>query len=237
MTNLRQKLNSQSGASIVIALVFFLVCLTVGGVVLTAATASAGRIARIEDEQQAYFAVRSAAELLRDEFEGVTYQASFEEHAGGETGSGRIAPPTSELTAQSANLTELMTKLKAQSADVFLNETSRQPEGADTTLDLPITADGFEQVDAQYAFGADYGVVITLQTASQQYPMTLTITPQIKRETNTRTEKWTTTHTRTDENGVQSSYTVTHRESIRRTTVQVVWTGGTITKGVDEDAP
>ena len=65
MNCLRAKLKSERGASILLAMVFFLLCLTVGGVVLTAATASAGRIASQRQTQQDYLTASSAAEALR----------------------------------------------------------------------------------------------------------------------------------------------------------------------------
>ena len=74
MRALRQKLNSQRGASILIAMVFFLLCLTVGAVVLTAATANAGRLASRRQEEQNYLTVSSAARLLRDELAGAEFQ-------------------------------------------------------------------------------------------------------------------------------------------------------------------
>ena len=54
------------GASILIALFYFLVCAMVGAVVLTAATVTTGQLAALEKSQQAYYSTTSAAELLRD---------------------------------------------------------------------------------------------------------------------------------------------------------------------------
>lgn len=70
------KLKDRSGASMIIALVFFLVCAMVGGVILTAASANVGRMARERLASQRRLAVTSAAQLiagdLRDtEFRGV----------------------------------------------------------------------------------------------------------------------------------------------------------------------
>ncbi len=60
------------GASILIALFYFLVCALVGGVVLTAATVTSGQLVALEKSQQAYYSVASAAELLRDSIQGGT---------------------------------------------------------------------------------------------------------------------------------------------------------------------
>ena len=63
MERVREKLHSRTGASLLIALLFFLVAMTVGAVVLTAASANAGRIQNNRQEQQNYLAVASAAAM------------------------------------------------------------------------------------------------------------------------------------------------------------------------------
>ena len=67
------------GASILIALLFFLVCALVGAVVLTAATVSTGQLVDYEKSQQAYYSTTSAAELFRDELVGGTCTVSGED--------------------------------------------------------------------------------------------------------------------------------------------------------------
>ncbi len=74
----RNKLHSQSGTSLLIALLFFLTALTVGAVVLTAAVTNAGRTERNRQEQQAYLAVSSAAMLVKEELRGMTFTARYQ---------------------------------------------------------------------------------------------------------------------------------------------------------------
>lgn len=66
MQKLKQKLKSQTGASITFALLLFLVCAVVGSVVLTAGTAAAGRMSELAKMDQRYYSVTSAAQLLQD---------------------------------------------------------------------------------------------------------------------------------------------------------------------------
>lgn len=66
MNAIRAKLRSQRGASITFALLLFLVCAVVSSVVIVAGTAAAGRMAKLPDMDQRYYAVTSAAGLLRD---------------------------------------------------------------------------------------------------------------------------------------------------------------------------
>lgn len=65
-----RKLRSRTGASILFALLLFLVCAVLASVALTAATASSGRMSEIAKSDQRYFAVTSAAELMKTLIDG-----------------------------------------------------------------------------------------------------------------------------------------------------------------------
>ncbi len=67
-----KKLRSQTGASITFALLLFLVCAVLCSVIITAATASSGRMSQIAETDQRYYAVSSAAELLQALIDGKT---------------------------------------------------------------------------------------------------------------------------------------------------------------------
>ncbi len=64
---LAHKLTSRRGASLSMALMLLLVCTTVAGVALTAATVVAGRQARTKDVDKSYYNVTSAAKLFWNE--------------------------------------------------------------------------------------------------------------------------------------------------------------------------
>jgi len=66
------KLKSTRGASLSMALLLFLVCAILGAVVLTAGTASAGRLAEMAEMDRRYYSVTSAADLLAKEIENET---------------------------------------------------------------------------------------------------------------------------------------------------------------------
>lgn len=72
-----QKLHGSTGASMLLGLLFLLFCLTVGAVVLTAASVSAGRTARNRQIQQNYLAVQSAANLLMDDMADITFTDTY----------------------------------------------------------------------------------------------------------------------------------------------------------------
>ena len=68
--NLIKKIRSQTGASITFALLLFLVCAVLCSVILTAATVSSGRMSGMAEADQRYYAVTSAAELLKNLIDG-----------------------------------------------------------------------------------------------------------------------------------------------------------------------
>lgn len=70
MKSVKNKLSSKSGASMLLALVFLMFCMFVGGSVLAAATANGSRTARQKENQQAYLSQRSASLLLADLLKG-----------------------------------------------------------------------------------------------------------------------------------------------------------------------
>ena len=78
MKRVTEKLKSRAGASLLFAILVFLLCVLAGTAALTAAAANSGRYTHLEAEQQAYLAVSSAAKLFRDEFVNSKYTATVE---------------------------------------------------------------------------------------------------------------------------------------------------------------
>lgn len=72
MKAVQRKLCDRSGATLTVALLFFIMCAATGSVILAAATTSTGRLAELQASDQNYYAVVSAAKLLRDEIDGQT---------------------------------------------------------------------------------------------------------------------------------------------------------------------
>lgn len=70
----------ERGASILIALFYFLLCAMIGSVVLTAATVVTGQLVALEKSQQAYYSTTSAAELFRDAIVTGTCASSTDEN-------------------------------------------------------------------------------------------------------------------------------------------------------------
>ncbi len=72
MNAVRRKLHDRSGATLTVAFLFFIMCAAAGSVILAAATTSTGRLSQLQASDQNYYAVVSAAKLIRDEIDGQT---------------------------------------------------------------------------------------------------------------------------------------------------------------------
>lgn len=66
MLSIKRKLRSQRGASMLLAMVFLMFCLFIGGSVLAAATANGSRVEHLKNDQQDYLSQRSAMLLMAD---------------------------------------------------------------------------------------------------------------------------------------------------------------------------
>lgn len=73
----RAHVRDERGASIVIALVFFLICAIIGSVVLTAASVNAKAVQTNRDLQQTEFTVGSAAQLVGSQFSAVVLNVDY----------------------------------------------------------------------------------------------------------------------------------------------------------------
>lgn len=78
MKKLLAKLNSRSGASILLALLLFLVCALAGAAAITASASNVGRYSYLEGDQQQYLSAASAAKLIRAQLDGLKAEGVFE---------------------------------------------------------------------------------------------------------------------------------------------------------------
>ena len=78
MSRVQRKIEDRSGASLSVALLFFLVCAIVGSILIAAASVSMGRMKDIEKGEQERYAVDSAMELIAEKLGNgeVTFAAS-----------------------------------------------------------------------------------------------------------------------------------------------------------------
>ena len=67
MKHIYEKLKSSCGASMIFALLIFVMCVLAGTVALSAASANVGRYTHLVQEQRQYFSVASALELFQSQ--------------------------------------------------------------------------------------------------------------------------------------------------------------------------
>ena len=77
MKALCKKWKSSRGASILLALLFLLICIMAGASVLMAAASNAGKVRSNREEQQSYLTLSSALTLICDELERVEYVGRY----------------------------------------------------------------------------------------------------------------------------------------------------------------
>ena len=167
---IRQKLRSQKGASITFALLLFMVCAVLSSVLLTAATAAAGRMSRIAELDQRYYAVTSASGFLRGileekpvSFVKVENEAVEITYTDGVPGSPASADP--EEDGKSGLY--MVHKAADEVTDADLTEESRieedTPPGTDSMLDntayryyrAVLLGEGTENVIPEYELSLD----------------------------------------------------------------------------------
>ena len=79
LRQMKGKLRDTTGASIIIALVFFLICAIVGSVVVTAASVQAKAVVTHQELQQDEFTVSSAAQLVGSDLASARLSVSYED--------------------------------------------------------------------------------------------------------------------------------------------------------------
>ena len=119
MLLIKKKLKSQNGASISFALLLFLVCAVLSSAVIVAGTAAAGRLSRLAEADQRYYAVTSAAGLLSRDIGGKTVTVEYSKKTGKVTPAGS---PTI-LSDASEKLVEALSSTDEDAADKVLQRT------------------------------------------------------------------------------------------------------------------
>lgn len=209
MREIASKLKSRRGASMVVTMVFFLLCVSVSAVILTAAHTNAGKVRSGRQAQEAYLAVSSAARLLRESVGGCVYTVtaySVSSDCGGHAaGATERDIPSGQFGAALAFLCDSAV-LPAECRMTFAGET--------------------RQVAATLTMDADYGITVLLDVADpggERYPMALTFNASRQSYTRVSSE----THEYTDAGGDAALCEVETVTDIW----SVSWDAGTITKG------
>ncbi len=135
------KLRDISGASIVIALVFFLICAVIGSVVVTAASVQAKAVVTHQELQQDEFTVSSAAQLVGSDLASARLSVSYTNN-------------TAKLTVKKGQ--PFATEFWGAHGDAILAIRNDEKTSSLTYDDLSISANNS---DGSYSFGIVRGSV------------------------------------------------------------------------------
>lgn len=211
MKLLRKKLNSKRGASIVLALVFFLVCAAIGAVLLTSAMANAGRLSHMKEEQQAYLTLSSAVKLVQQELGDMAYKGEIITINGDASAAETDTSVTPEESAVSG-------MVKAWADYIFCEELF-EPSGRFTIISE------VDDVEADFKMNSTENgkyaitIVFTLEDNSD-YSMELAASATVTGD-ESKKEEW-----------VEGSAGLELKTTVTRTTT-VKWLGSEIVKGDD----
>jgi len=161
MNMIRNKLREKSGVSILMGLLFLLVCLFVGTVALTASTAAAGKLAEQQEREQDYLNVASAARLVKDRICKLTYTYT----KSGETlGSGTLT--TSDA---STNNKVILEKELEELCRILMESPGSAPEKS-FKIDLSSNSSGvtWETVYGSLSVKEDGRIIVELWLGNEQ---------------------------------------------------------------------
>ena len=147
-----KKIKSESGASLVLAMLVFLVCALVGATILSAATSSAGTLTNTWQEEKDVYVLKSAEKLVADSFSTVTWKANIYENEKDDTG---------KITASTAS-TSLKDLYNVLCIKTYNNSSAVQS----LTLKLGNSSTAVDDVNAEISMDADYNVTAVFSSAN-----------------------------------------------------------------------
>lgn len=156
------KLKSNTGASLLIALIFFLLCAVCGAVVLTAGTASSGRIAGLAESEQDYYSVTSAAQVIKAELKELKFQVETEET---ETSAGIVSDIVSARFISGGYLNGILEEPLSRISKGEITAYS------DDSLEFTLTPEeeAIGTVKGTLMIDSDYHIELLLMTDSNKY--------------------------------------------------------------------
>lgn len=201
MNALKNKLTSQSGASITYALLLFLVCAVVSSVVLAAGTAASGRISKSAESDQRYFSVTSAAKLFKEMIDGKSVKVVNQTVTQTVTNSeGTSTPDGYPRVDNSENDCSIVTE-----AATYLANIKTAPSSVSRTITLNISGQDDLTTYTQETLDPTTGRITLVVSnknlsgsdKSDVYSITLIFDPEIKESSSSRTVGKGTSRTKT----------------------------------------
>lgn len=200
---LLKKWKNTSGATILIALFFLLLCSLAGAVVLTASSTSSGRLSNLKKNEQSYYTLSSTAKLLKKEIEGEKYSRYqiylTKENQPVDDGYNEI--PQNELKGILIKAADYIFEAGLNDEDVYYMD----------TLTIQVSDPNIKDVQAEFMMDAQYNITIemSLEKSTCIYKVSAVLSEQQK------------------ETIYIDEVLTGNRPGVKRTTT-LMWTGGEI---------
>lgn len=160
-----RKLQNKSGASIILALVFMLICTVIGGIVLTAATDSAGQVKNNIDEEQEYQSLYSAATLVSEAFINGAYSMDIS------------TPDVPVINCKTTAALQPLLKNQNLLKNLYITKSGVSEENF--TIELPDVMQ-IHPVTVRAKMSADYSLHFYFtEQGKSQYKLNLALTPSV----------------------------------------------------------
>lgn len=253
-----RKLHTQRGASLLVALVFFLVCAMVAAVILGSATTNTLKIQQRREKKQVYNSVSSAAKFLRDTMNTVSMEGSETAvHYGcndyapdqyhvligmspeQEADAAAAAPVIAKQSGEAVENDALIDLLRQGVQNVYQSKLELASDEKVSFYEWSesfVVDDGLCQVTVKVSIKNDYTLTFRLapSDAAQQDLYNMTLTCEGKSEVETQSDTPTCTHMVTLQDLLGGGQTTTQNDftGTRRTNVTIIrWENGVIYKG------
>lgn len=172
-----EKLKSRSGASILFAILVFMLCILAGTAALTAAAANTGRYTHLRAEQQKYLTVSSAAKLLRSQVAGKELVKTVT----------HTAPETTDYDG-SITSTDFYTQIIQTKLEAATVGTGTDPIKL-TVSDSDGVGPTFQDVKAELTINTNYSMTFKVYFgATEDYTMTVNIPAVVTNSNGTATD-------------------------------------------------
>lgn len=164
MKRLKAKLHSERGASILLALLMFLVCVMVAASVLAAAASNAGKVRSNRTEQQKFLNLSSAIQLVADEIQRAEYTGKYKVYKWDVT------------TTTTDNSTDPPTKTSRTDRYFYCEQVEGVYSCEDLTAQLPFGPKLDEIFGKQFKEkGAGFQALYDTPSAADQYDLRVTL--------------------------------------------------------------
>ena len=157
MNKIKEQLKNEDGSSLMIAIVILLICMVLGGIIISAASVNMTRLERSRREQQAYVTAESTALLFRELLEGQRLLLKEDEE-------GQM-----QVTVDADPGFEEMGQMLAEDVNQILGIGDTQGDQAERELKLSgeeVLAD--QEVKVSYTMNSGYGIDLKIQVLKDE---------------------------------------------------------------------